>query len=343
MLTRLIYWVKRLLHKQPALYGFLFDLATFNLDYLKQRLNRSSYASRFGGMWTDRHDFRKLLQQKEAAGQINSDTAERMEQWHTQGFVVLPQAIDEALIDSYQCEIAQLKAQTPSPLLVTAASLSDPVPYSAEIEQQELSVRTVDDYFFSEASRNMLLHLPIMNFLSTVFEASPLLNQSLSFEHGSQQAVHQDTAFVRMNSPMKLAAIWIALEDVKPGSGELNYYPGSHRWEGFLFSGRFKHWDEERDGMEQLQEWHQWIHDEAKRRDCNLQTFSPRKGDVFIWHAALAHGGAPVRDTALTRRSLVGHYCPQNVRPLYHYYKPQQRQYHTFKEFRYCSSYYRAD
>lgn len=181
-----------------------------------------------------------------------------------------------------------------------------------------------------------------MQFLALVFERPPILTQSLSFTHGSQQAIHQDTVFVRMNSPFKLAAIWVALEDVHTGTGELVYYPGSHLWEGFLFSGRFKHWDKERDGHEQLDQWHEWLTQEAQRREVQPIAFLPRKGDVFVWHGGLAHGGSPVTQPGATRRSLVGHYCPQGVRPLYHYYKPSQRRLYRSGAYHYCSSYYSA-
>lgn len=56
-----------------------------------------------------------------------------------------------------------------------------------------------------------------------------------------------DTAYVIMNSSNRMDAIWIALEDIPPGSGELVYYPGSHHWNDYLFSGRFKHFGMERE------------------------------------------------------------------------------------------------
>jgi hypothetical protein len=49
-----------------------------------------------------------------------------------------------------------------------------------------------------------------------------------------------DTAFVKVSSPMEFAANWIALEDAKEGSGELEYYIGSHRLDDYLFQGKFK-------------------------------------------------------------------------------------------------------
>lgn len=336
-----IYFIKRLFHRNTALYQFLYGLATFNLDYLHQILGREHYPSRFGGMWTDRDDFQDILTAKTNKQGLSSELQSHLLQWRQDGYIVLKRAIDPKLIDNYLEEIEQLKKAVPSPLLITAASIEEPAPYTEERERAEHSVRTVDDYFYSEASRQVLMNKPVMDFLQLVFEKPATLTQSLSFIHGSQQAIHQDTAFVRMNSPMKLAAIWVALEDIQAGSGELLYYPGSHRWEGFLFSGRFKHWDEERDGLQQLEEWHQWITDEAVNRDCKAISFLPRKGDVLIWHAGLAHGGAPILQLEATRRSLVGHYCPAGVRPLYHYYKPGQRKRHTWRQYQYCSSYYR--
>ena len=37
-------------------------------------------------------------------------------------------------------------------------------------------------------------------------------------------------------------------------------------------------------------------------------TFHANRGDVFLWHGALIHGGSRARDTTMTRRSLVLHY-----------------------------------
>ena len=37
--------------------------------------------------------------------------------------------------------------------------------------------------------------------------------------------------------------------------------------------------------------------------------FTCRRGDAFIWHGGLVHGGTPIDDAAKTRRSFVVHYC----------------------------------
>ena len=137
----------------------------------------------------------------------------------------LERAIEPGLIDAYLAELAELKASSPSPLSVTSFSPPDPVPYSPEILANHISMRTEDDYFFAHNARPVLFHPRIVSFLTAAFDGQPMLTQSLNFEEGSAQAVHQDTAFVTMTSPLKFAGVWIALEDVQPGSGELVLLP----------------------------------------------------------------------------------------------------------------------
>ncbi|MEZ5503028.1 MAG: phytanoyl-CoA dioxygenase family protein [Halioglobus sp.] len=301
----------------------------------------AAVSSFFGGLWTDRNDYPTLRASKLASGAITTEDADRLDGWRAEGFFKVDNAIDPALIDEYLNAVAALKSRSPSPLLVTSISLPRPTPYSPEVLEKSYSARTVDDYFHLEDARRLLFHPVITDFLRLVFERSPVLTQSLNFERGSEQAIHQDTAFVCMNAPMKLIGVWIALEDVKPGAGELVYYPGSHRWPDYLFSNYFRHYNAERDGEAQLQHWYRWIEEEAARQGVQRQAFLPRKGDLLFWHAALAHGGAQIGNPHATRRSLVGHYCPTGVRPLYHYYKPAQFRRHRWRDYYYCSSYYR--
>jgi phytanoyl-CoA hydroxylase len=137
--------------------------------------------------------------------------------------------------------------------------------------------------------------------------------------------VHQDTMYVVVSKPMELAASWTALQDIEPGSGELRYYEGSHRIPEYLFSGEYKSWLPSRDGNDQHDEKLRGLHVESERLGLPLRTFFPKKGDSLIWAADLAHGGSPVLDRSLTRRSQVGHYCPLGVEPNFFTYRPERR------------------
>lgn len=340
MLKSAIWALKRRVHNYPALYSFLYNLVTRNFKYYRLRFSKQHYPSAFGGLWTDRDDFYNKLRKQQFKGTINEDRFDQLQQWRTQGFVCLERAVEPELVDAYLSELGALKVQTPSPLAVTSVDFAEPELYTQERAAENPSVRTVDDYFHSEASRRVLFHRSIMEFLNIVFEREPVLTQSLNFERGAEQEVHQDTAFVIMTSPLEFVGVCIALEDVTPGSGELVYFPGSHRWPDYRFSGRFKHYDEERDGREHLNDWVRWIYQQAHERGTELAHFYPKKGDVFIWHGGLAYGGAPVTNEESSRHSLVGHFCAKGVRPLYMYYKPSQRKFYKRQGQRYSSAYY---
>lgn len=101
--------------------------------------------------------------------------------------------------------------------------------------------RLLDLHAFSENARLAFAAPKVVEFLSAIFETKPKAFQSLMFWKGSQQAIHKDTAYVQIDgAPMHLAASWLALEDIAPGTGELEYYVGSHRAPDFLFAGKHK-------------------------------------------------------------------------------------------------------
>ena len=179
----------------------------------------------------------------------------------------------------------------------------------------------------------------LIHFLQIIFECSPLLFQSLSFDQGSQQGLHQDTAYVVVDSPLHLAACWIALEDVTEGAGELEYAPGSHRLPDWNFGRDRKHWNPSEDGSDIHNEWAIFLVQEAQKAG-GTKKFLAKKGDILIWHADLAHGGTPVTKPELTRQSLVGHLCPITTSPYYFQYNPNRATIKKYKSLYYSSQHY---
>ncbi len=138
-------------------------------------------------------------------------------------------------------------------------------------------------------------------------EHAPVLCNSLNFEKGSGQPMHIDSLFMTPQTPRHLAATWTAFEDVAPAAGPLEYYPGSHRIELYRFADGTRH-----ASAAELPAWHAYIEGEIARLGLQKETFLARKGDVFIWHSDLVHGGAPIQDPASTRLSLVCHYYTES-------------------------------
>jgi ectoine hydroxylase-related dioxygenase (phytanoyl-CoA dioxygenase family) len=130
----------------------------------------------------------------------------------------------------------------------------------------------------------------------------------LTFEYGSQQALHRDPVHVHNYPPSHLAAAWIALEDIGPDCGPLTYVPGSHRLPYYQFQP----------GEYRLHHGHHGEPDIARALEFDLrqcrqhglaaEAFTCKRGDVLIWHHSLLHGGSLPTDPSLTRKSFVIHF-----------------------------------
>lgn len=297
-----------------------------------------AYFSRFGGLWTDRLDADEEIDRRLSTGAIGSEEAERLRHWVEHGYVILDGAVPPETCDRLRADLDRAFVDGDPRLLMHSPAQEDyrPLTAGADVER----ARVVDVHAFYESARAALFSEPIVRFLRTLFDDDPLLFQSLTFEKGSQQSLHQDTLFVVTTSPLEFAASWIALEDIRPGSGELAYLDGSHRTPEYLFSGKYRHWNAKRDGQRQLDEWRSLMSGAAAERGFEEKTFRPKKGDALLWTADLVHGGSAVSDPALTRKSLVGHYCPSRVDPFYFRLRPDRRETRPFDGGRYASEHY---
>ncbi|MBV8553577.1 MAG: phytanoyl-CoA dioxygenase family protein [Acidobacteriaceae bacterium] len=297
-----------------------------------------TYFSRYGGLWIDRRDFEDALVERQRKGEISKDEADQVRFFEKNGYLILPGAVPASACDRFECDIAAAWERGDERLLIQNPTEYYGKPLAAGAPR--VQTRVVDSYVYYESALDLLLSDSIARFMRIIFDDAPLLFQSLSFEMGSEGALHQDTGYVVVNSPMELAATWIALEDVREGSGELIYIPGSHRMPEFHFSGEFKHWSEPRDGAEQQQQWIRLLGENAERMGLRTEIFRPQKGDALIWAADLAHGGSPIQDRSLTRRSLVGHFCPNRAEPNYFAFRPDRRTKGWYRNGYYSSSYY---
>ena len=278
-----------------------------------------AYHSRFGGLWIDRLDAKRLLEQKARRDRRIARLREPLAFFIDNGYVILEKAVDPHAIDRYLAELATLGAPG-GPLLATVHATT-PQGYAivplAEADLAAPLTKILDTYAHVASARSLVFAPAIEEFLRAIFEEGALAFQGLHFERGSTQGVHQDTAYVVCEEPMKLCASWIALEDVVAGSGELIYYPGSHRLPDWLYGGAHKEFSHGRDTHEAHLAHVRSLHERSKERGLTLQRFLARKGDALIWAADLAHGGSPITDPRLTRRSLVTHYTPESTAPAY--------------------------
>jgi hypothetical protein len=294
--------------------------------------------SRFGGLWIDRSDWREELNRRRMDRRIDDAIAEQIERFEQDGFLILPGAAPEKLVDAFQRRIDRAFFEGNEQVLYQQPGSNISEPLLGAVER--LGTRVVDCFVPLPEALDLFTVAPLSKFLTAIFDAPPLLFQSLSFDQGSQQGLHQDTAYVVVDRPLELAACWIALQDVEQGSGELMYVPGTHRLPDWDFGGGKKHWDPGRDGEETHRQWSVMLAGLGEKSSPGMKYFYPKKGDILIWHADLAHGGAPVTNPSLRRQSLVGHFCPSTRRPRYFDHGPKREFTKKYRDIYFSSEHY---
>lgn len=139
------------------------------------------------------------------------------------------------------------------------------------------------------------------------------LFQSINFLKGSQQRAHSDFVHMTTFPQNNLIAAWVALEDVRADSGPLHYYPGSHSLP-HVFNADFDNVGTAfRIGRKTYTDYENKVQERIDQHQLKKHIFLAKKGDVFIWHANLLHGGEPMTNLQASRKSMVFHYYAQNA------------------------------
>ena len=270
------------------------------------------HPSQYGGLWIDYSDAPDVIEGKRALNWISQEEADKLHFLHHNGYVVLPgaasdeqmNAVTEAINTAWENKRHSCKASF-------YRGHDKFYELAAPEYKTEREAKLLDFHMVSESARNIIFSDPLRRYLELIFESPAVAFQSLEFEKGSQQGIHSDIAFVRVDAPRQFAASWIALEDVVDGSGELEYYPGSQKLPDYPFvSGSV--WADP-----SISHYTKNLHAIAEFAGLEKERFMAKRGDILIWTAGLYHGGAPLTDPNSTRRSLVTHYCPLGRVPPY--------------------------
>jgi hypothetical protein len=277
--------------------------------------------SRFGGLWPDLPNAADLIEGKLEIGQLTERQAEKLTFWMNNGYVILESAVSPVLADKAALDLDRAYAGGFADLKFECHAVApDHIPWRPEINPHP--AKALDIHHFSPAVRDLMFADAIAEFLGLIFESKALASQTLGFLRGSAQEGHQDSAYVAYTVPRQFAATWAALEDVTIGAGELFYYPGSHRFEEFIYQDNYKSVHEaqrmtgERLSRDLVERHVRSLEERAVQRGIPKLPFAAKKGDVLVWHADLVHGGNPV-SRATTRKSIVTHYCPKHLSPLF--------------------------
>jgi len=161
--------------------------------------------------WFDRPDADAHVSDLLQRGEINATEAEQLRSFVRDGFLVLPDLIDEALIADVNAEI------------------DDAIEKGYQGYEFGTSQRIEHLHVHYPKVRALWLDARHRRYANLIFGATARPCQTLTYVFGSQQDAHQDTIHLTPFPAGFMCGTWIALQDVVPDSGELIVYPGSHR------------------------------------------------------------------------------------------------------------------
>lgn len=287
------------------------------LRSIKQQATWKEIARRFrrpipAYPWYDRHDADQRLA-RGLPGARPGDH-ELLENWRRDGFLQLPGVVPEAAIDQLRADIDGAWDKNDPRIWVEHYSSEEVMVDPLQGDWREEPHKLLDVHCSSQAARKVLASPELERWLHLLLGPKVFAFQSLVFKRGTMQGMHRDTNFVGVEPAWQMIALWIALEDIQPGTGELEYFVGSHRLEDYTFPSGAHYLLPEETLPQGYSESYEAL---AAKRGLERQSFLPKRGDVLIWHAGLVHGGRDNISPGSTRRSFVVHLAPRGGVPYY--------------------------
>lgn len=277
----------KLSHNKEAYRAYKVDKRLFASISSKDFPDKTSKA------WLDTGDAKQVLQNHPGLKAFPESIQDALLHWTERGYLIWDRFLDAETTQQINQQVDRL---------VKTEGLSfthdNKLPF---LMKKSADIRAV-------ANNTTLLQL-----LSFILGKEVVPFQTLNFIRGSGQRAHSDSIHMTTYPLGYLIAVWIALEDIHEHAGPLYYYPGSHRLPYLLnddFGNISTAW---KLGHKDYSDYEDVIEDLIHKETMQKKYFMAKKGDMLIWHANLLHGGEPILDPALTRKSMVIHYYAKDV------------------------------
>jgi len=268
--------------------------------------------------WFDRPD----ALDEAARRATSAEERDCFERWIRDGYVVVRDLVNPADVDAMvatldglwdapaaipNLELLDLRdAPDASPRTVAHAELLA-LPPTTRAAMRAHSDWRIHGFHYVDAAAHRLFHdARLRALVSRLFGRPARPFAAINFMAGSQQHLHQDMAVFHIFPHDYLVGAWIACEEIRPESGPLVVYPGSHRCGMFPGFTDYPQTNLRTADAATSAAYQTWVDDVAVRHPRH--EFLARKGEVLLWHGMLVHGGAPVGRRGVSRKSMVLHY-----------------------------------
>jgi phytanoyl-CoA dioxygenase PhyH len=256
-------------------------------------------------LWLDDPDAARAIEEKLRAGEITEAEAESLRSYSEEGYFVtaIDLSIDDA--EAIDGDVNRLWSDRPANVTLTCDSPPRRFSDAHAAQHRRPRYRIQDLHSVSDVAMDLYLHPALNRYASLIIGEPAVAVQSLYFEYGSQQTLHRDSIV----APALQLGVWIALEEIDPGSGPLVYVPKSHRLPFFHFSTGEPTYDPFRVTAAEVEAAIEFYEKERHRNGLSERQFLPSRGGVLVWHSDLMHGGAHPSDEWRSRKSLAVHYA----------------------------------
>lgn len=272
--------------------------------------------------WFDQPNALELLEERRLREGLSARDFSLLRQWCLGGYCILPRAISDDLIDPMVAEFETLWSaeQAIDGLVFHGLKIDDQLvdlPHAEALALEPAKRFAIRDnspwrlhgfHGFSAHAQAIANYNELLRVTALIFGEPAVPHYTINFMYGTHQNIHQDMAVFHVFPWNYIIGVWIACEDISPDSGPLVFYPGSHREP--LYKG-FADYPENNLRTADLalsNEYYSHVNQLTQKYEERF--FLAKKGDVFLWHGLLLHGGSEIKNPQQTRKSYVIHFIP---------------------------------
>lgn len=218
--------------------------------------------------------------------EYNGERTDTAEFYETNGFAVIPGAVDDDALNSY------------------AAKWNENFDHPEN--QDFLGWEDDKAYMHVPELKDVLCNRGVNNFFKTI-DIAVALHVTKTRMATHQGGWHIDAPHPHEVGPKNYIGGMVALGDCNEENGAIEAIPGSHKWD-LNYRERFSQSYEDRSGVsnDELEAYRQEI-------DAPIVQLHAQKGDLLVWHGRSVHRGTEPTQPNSKRPSVVAHWCNRLV------------------------------
>ncbi len=149
----------------------------------------------------------------------------------------------------------------------------------------------------------------VLDFLEIMYQREPLPFSTINFLKSSEQPLHSDYMHFSSIPERYLCGVWFALEDIHEDSGPLAVVEDSRQLPILTIDDLgLRIPKNTKELKSNYTVYEDKVREIVKLNSLHKKQVTIKKGQCLIWAANTLHGGSPINNPSLTRKSLVVHY-----------------------------------